>query len=212
MATQSKGILGEFSGKIGTVVGSNWRGKSYMRSLPTKRKNRKGTETQIIQQAKFGLGIRIVKSMASLLSISYQQVPGKTEKNVALSQILGQAMGGVYPDLFIDFSQVQVAKGSLKKADNPSVDVPASGTLRFNWSTAAMLGNASPLDNAILVAFCPETDDTVYSADQFTRSEGTGTLDVSYFSGKQVHTWISFRSADGVKTADSTFTGTILVP
>lgn len=212
MARHGKGILGDFSGKVGTVVGSSWKGISYMRSLPTKRKNKKGTETQQIQQAKFGMSIRLVKALGSLLSISYQETPGKTVKNVALSQVLAQAVGGTYPDLVIDYSQVQVAKGSLKKADNPSIEVPAAGTLRFNWSNAATLGNASATDKAILVAYCPETGDTVYSADLYARSQGTGTLDVSFFSGKQVHTWISFRSADGVKTADSTFTGTILVP
>lgn len=212
MARHGKGILGEFSGKVGTVVGSSWKGISYMRSLPAKRKNKKGTETQLIQQAKFGLSIRLVKSLGSLLSVSYQEAPGKTVKNVALSQILAQAIGGVYPDLFIDYSQVQVAKGSLKKADNPSVEVPALGVLRFNWSDAATLGNANATDKAILAVYCPETGDTIYSADAFTRSQGTGTLDVSFFSGKQVHTWISFRSADGMKSADSTYTGTILVP
>lgn len=212
MARHGKGILGEFSGKVGTVVGSSWKGISYMRSLPAKKKNKKVSDTQLIQQAKFAMSIRLVKAMGSLLSISYQEAPGKTVKNVALSQVLAQAIGGNYPDLFIEYSQVQVAKGSLKKADNPSVDVPAPGVLRFNWSDAATLGNANATDKAILVMYCPETGDTIYSADAFTRSQGTGTLDVSFFSGKQVHTWISFRSADGMKTADSTYTGTILVP
>ena len=34
MATFEKGILGGFSGKVGNVVGSRWRGKNIMRSLP----------------------------------------------------------------------------------------------------------------------------------------------------------------------------------
>ncbi len=36
MATYKQGILGPFSGKVGTVVGSSWRGIAYIRSLATK--------------------------------------------------------------------------------------------------------------------------------------------------------------------------------
>jgi len=36
MGTYNKGILGAFYGKVGTVVGSTWRGKDVMRSLPRK--------------------------------------------------------------------------------------------------------------------------------------------------------------------------------
>ncbi len=39
MAEIKKGILGGFSGKVGTVVGVNWRGKDIIRSY---QKNRKG--------------------------------------------------------------------------------------------------------------------------------------------------------------------------
>ncbi|MGV0847474.1 hypothetical protein ACTS9T_13015 [Empedobacter falsenii] len=40
MAEIKKGILGGFSGKVGTVVGVNWRGKDIINSLPKKSKRR----------------------------------------------------------------------------------------------------------------------------------------------------------------------------
>ena len=36
MANISKGILGGFSGKVGTIVGANYRGKDIIRSVPKK--------------------------------------------------------------------------------------------------------------------------------------------------------------------------------
>jgi hypothetical protein len=39
MGTIKQGILGGFSGKVGTVVGASWKGIAYMRSLPQKVKN-----------------------------------------------------------------------------------------------------------------------------------------------------------------------------
>ena len=49
MAIFSKGILGGFSGKVGNVIGSSWRGKDVLRSLPTKR-NWVATQSQLDQQ------------------------------------------------------------------------------------------------------------------------------------------------------------------
>lgn len=212
MARHGKGILGDFSGKVGTVVGGNWNGVSYMRSLPVRKKNRTITEAQQNQQVKFAMGIRFIKSLSPLLAISYQATSGKTNKNVALSQLMAQAVGGVYPNVFIDYSKVVVAKGSLKKADNPSVAAPAAGTLRFNWADNTALGNATATDKAILVAYCPEKEDCLFTVDGGNRSQGIGMLDVSFFSGKEVHTWISFRSADGKLAADSIYIGSVLVP
>jgi len=52
MAEIKKGILGGFSGKVGTVIGVNWRGKDIIRSLP-KASKKAPTEEQLIQRVKF---------------------------------------------------------------------------------------------------------------------------------------------------------------
>lgn len=212
MAKHGKGILGDFSGKVGTVVGGNWNGVSYMRSLPVRKKNKKSSEAQLSQQARFALGLRFIRALSPLLDVSYQTSSGKTNKNVALSQLLAQAIGGDYPDVFIDYSKVIVAKGSLNKADNPTVTAPAAGMLRFNWTDNTILGNASATDKAIFVAYCPEKEGFIFSADGGNRSAGFGIMDVNFFSGKEVHTWISFRSANGAQSADSLYTGAVMVP
>ncbi|MDP9040682.1 MAG: DUF6266 family protein [Bacteroidota bacterium] len=52
MGTIVKGILGGFSGKVGTVVGSSWKGLAVMKSVPGPRKG-SPTLLQLEQQAKF---------------------------------------------------------------------------------------------------------------------------------------------------------------
>ena len=52
MGTVKKGILGDFSGKVGSVVGSNWKGIGYIRSLPKKVGNPR-TLPQKSHRAKF---------------------------------------------------------------------------------------------------------------------------------------------------------------
>jgi hypothetical protein len=36
MGTIKKGILGGFSGRVGTIAGASWKGIAYMCSLPQK--------------------------------------------------------------------------------------------------------------------------------------------------------------------------------
>jgi hypothetical protein len=46
MGTIKKGVLGGFSGKVGSVVGASWKGIDYIRSLPASVKNPR-TEGQV---------------------------------------------------------------------------------------------------------------------------------------------------------------------
>jgi len=47
MATFKNGPNGGFSGKVGSVVGSSWKGIDYIRGLPAKRKNKPDTLEKI---------------------------------------------------------------------------------------------------------------------------------------------------------------------
>ena len=66
MATFEKGILGGFSGKVGNVVGSRWRGKNVMRSLP-QRGNYTPTEKQEEQRLKFKTVIGFLTPLVGIL-------------------------------------------------------------------------------------------------------------------------------------------------
>lgn len=60
MGTIKQGILGGFSGKVGTVIGSSWKGISYMRGRAQNVKNPQ-TEKQIEQRSKFALTLDFLK-------------------------------------------------------------------------------------------------------------------------------------------------------
>jgi hypothetical protein len=211
MARPDKGILGGFSGKVGTVVGGTWRGIPYMRSLPKFKKNRTLTPAQQLQQAKFALATEFLSAFTALVNVSFQRSAGQTAPNVALSHLLTQAIGGIAPNLSVIPGLVMVAKGSLKKADNPVTDSIVAGKLRFSWTDNTGLGNATGMDKAILVAYEPVSGDVQFTVNGADRSSGVAELDTPQFSGRQVHTWISFRSPDGRLKADSFYTGMVTV-
>lgn len=212
MARLAKGILSDFQGKVGTVVGSNWKNVSYMRSLPKRKKNGKQSIAQEEHRAKFRTGIRFIRALSQLLIVSYQDTASTTSRNAALKELMAHSIGGEYPNYSINYGTVLVARGSLKKADNPAVMPGAVGKLFFTWTDMVGLGNGTSSNKAILAAYCPEIGEFMFSVDGATRGDEEATLDVRYFSGKEVHTWISFRSADGKLVADSTYLGTVMVP
>jgi Family of unknown function (DUF6266) len=216
MATHS-GILGNFSGKIGPIVGGNWNGISYIRSKPVRRSNTRLSELQLARQAKFALGMRFIQAMGPLVNISYQSGYGKTAKNAALSRLLSQAVGGVYPDLYIDYPAVEIARGELKKAAGAAVDFTADNQLRFTWTDNTGMGTAATTDQAILVAYCPEKNDLIWIGNGGLRGDGEGLLGLQLLmkvvEGSEItlHTWMSFRSGDGKRLADSCYTGVVKV-
>ena len=70
MATFEHGILGGFSGKVGTVIGGNWKGIDYKRSK-SKRRKFNPSQKQLEQQAKFALMMLFLRPMSSLLETSF---------------------------------------------------------------------------------------------------------------------------------------------
>lgn len=66
MGKIKQGILGGFSNKVGTVIGSSWKGIAVMRSMPLSVANPK-TAAQQLNRGKFGqitkLGVQILSSV-----------------------------------------------------------------------------------------------------------------------------------------------------
>lgn len=213
MATFYKGILGGFSGKTGSVIGTNWKGRSVMRSLPGKR-TKASTQAQLDQQEKFKLAIGFLSGMADLLSISFGSFASNVSGyNAAVSYNLQKAVVGNASPFSIDFSLAQVSLGVLPGASNPKAVAVAGNKVKFDWDDNAGVGKAAATDIVLLVAFCAETQRSVYTAAGAMRSGLTQTLDTSVFAGKAVETWIAFMSIDGKKSSDSTYTGLVtLIP
>ena len=210
MARMNNGILDDFSGKIGKVVGSKWRGVSYMRA---KSKERTGapSDAQLEQQAKFAVAGKFSQSMNDLLTLGFRdQAIRMTGKNYGQSLILRDAITGTYPDFQIDYSKVLLSQGKLPRIKKPVTAPEANGIVKFTWTNDAGNKLAKANDQAILIAYCPEENEAEYAFGP-ARDAGTGTLDLAEFSGKKVHTWLSFMSANGKLLATSVYCGEVTI-
>lgn len=211
MGRINKGILGGFSGKVGNVVGGNWKGIDYMRS---KSNGRKGgfSQAQKEQQAKFGLAIRFAQSMSGLLEMGFHSfAQGQTGINSAVSYILKNAIGGAYPNYTIVYGDVLVTRGDLPNVLAPSVVADANSLVTYNWSDNSGAGIAKPGDRVILAAYCPALNQCIYTTGSARRDTKTDVLNLASFSGKEVHTYIGCLSEDDRNIATSIYTGIVTV-
>ncbi len=211
MGKFSKGILGHFSGTVGTVVGSSWRGIDYMRSKANK-KTGVATQAQLEQQQKFSLMIKFLQTLKGLLEITFQNYAvNMTGSNSALSYNLKNAITGAYPAFSIDYSMALLSRGDLPNATAPNATAGAAGKVHFTWTDNSGTGKALATDIAVLIVYCPDKALSIYTTNAAVRSAGSDLLDVTAFSGKTVQTWMAFISADGNEISNSVFTGQVNV-
>ena len=113
MGTIKQGILGGFSGKVGTVIGSSWKGISYMRGQAQHVKNPRSAG-QVNQHTKFALVMGFLQPVVPYIRIGYKsQAAKQTEFNAAFSYTIKNAVTGSYPSYALDFTKIVVSKGGL---------------------------------------------------------------------------------------------------
>ena len=212
MGTYNKGILGPFSGKVGTVVGANWRGKDVMRSLP-KKTDRTPTETQQLQREKFTAVSNFLTPISNVVSLYYGSGSGElTRRNQAMSYHMKEAVTYVNPNFEILFDKVQISKGDLLGIQNPTASSPAAGEIRFNWEDNSGQGSAKNTDQLIVVLYSPLEDIYYTNGNAATRDAARVTLTLpTYFAGLEVQAWITFASATGKSYATSVYLGAVAI-
>lgn len=212
MGTYNKGILGPFSGKVGTVIGVTWRGMDIMRSLP-KKGNHTPTTIQLLQREKFSFVTDFLTPINPVLSRFYGANSGsKTRLNNAMSYHLKEAIDYVDPDFVILFNKVQISKGDLLGMQNPGVSASGSNQIKYTWEDNSNQGEAKPTDRLVVVVFEPVSSLFYYILNAGVRSDTSATITLpTIFSGLTVHSWIAFASVDEKSCATSIHMDTVVV-
>ncbi|HVY74233.1 MAG TPA: DUF6266 family protein [Puia sp.] len=210
MGTINKGILGPFSGTVGTVIGGTWNGIPYMRSKPGPRKGAASAK-QVEQHARFALMVKYLQPMAGLFALSFRDSAARMSGfNIAVRYNMGSALTGAYPDFAVDPTQVLVSRGPLPAMQAPAAASAVAGQIGFSWKNNAGSGNSSADDKAILVAYSSELHQVVFTTAGAARSAQADTLTTPEFSGKKVDTYVAFLAADG-RVSNSVYTGAVTV-
>ena len=184
MGTYSKGILGPFNGKVGTVIGSTWRGKDVMRSLPRKSK-REASLLQKMQRDKFTLVSNFLLPISTIPGRYFGAKGGlKTQKNLAMSYLMKRAALHDGTDAYWDFPKILLTRGDLLGLPTLTAVADTNQTVTVNWTDNSGQGNADATDRILAVAY-EETSGLIWSAEAIaTRDTETVTLPLpTYWSG-----------------------------
>ena len=212
MSTIKQGILGGFSGKTGTVIGSSWKGIAVMRGIAPSIAQ-PNTAAQLAQRAKFSVMGKFLRPLIPFLRIGFKSQAVKMSGfNAAMSYNLVNALTGTYPAYEIDYSKVLVSQGTLPGALNPEVTSTTAGEVEYTWADNWDDTNASKTDKALLVVYNPARNKAVTVVAGNTRTSGSQSITLpSNFSGDEVQCFISFGNETKSVLSNSEFVGGIVV-
>ena len=212
MGKINQGILGGFSGKVGNVVGGNWKGIDYMRVKPANVANPK-TEGQMDQRNKFTTVLEFLQPMKDFLKVGFKDYATQmTQFNSAMSYNLKNAITGTYPDYAIDYQLALISRGGLSAALNPSASMGAGmSEVSFSWDNNSGEGNASETDTSMLLVLNPEKKEAIYVLQGATRALGGFNVNVpTNYAGDELQCFVSFISETG-EVSNSKYAGTVVL-
>lgn len=208
MARFIKGIHGSYQGKVGSIVGSSWRGIDYVRSLP-KKSSKVASEDQMAQRMKFGMTTSFLKSIKDVLMLGFSDSKqrNKTGYNVAFKQFINNAFVGSYPNFTIDYAAVKIASGGLASLVGLQAVEAFPKVLSLTWDPIGNRFNAFD-DDQVLVILYDQVDNLFFAYEGATRLDATMeiTLPDSY-TGKTIVGWTFNIHRDGVITSSSQYLG-----
>jgi len=212
MATNEKGILGGFSGKVGTVIGGSWNGVDYMRGLPSHMTNPQ-TEKQQNQREKVAIIIQFLRPLKDFLRVGFHKQAIKMSAfNAATSYNMAHALFDNDPNFGIDYSKVMVSQGKLPVALNPAVSTPAEDQVKFTWDDNSSVKGAMPDDRALLLVVAPEIGKAYTEMEGNLRTSGSQVLNLPpEFEGTEVQCYISFQNANQTGISDSSYAGGLVL-
>ena len=140
MAKLDMGILGGFSGRVGTVVGYNRRGAWFVRAYQPHIKDRK-SEAQLQQRSRFKAMIQFASPATPVLRVGLKRLAADqqiTEGNAFLRlnhrNFLNNLKNQKNQNIQIDYPSLQFSQGTLAVPKGLQYAVDESGVLSVRWA------------------------------------------------------------------------------
>lgn len=213
MGTIRKGANGGFSGKAGSVIGGNWRDVDYIRGLP-RLSGKAATQKQLEQRAKFMAAVKFLHPVKKLLNLGFKtaNTSRATGYNLALHQLIKEALIGDYPAYEIDYGKVQLSRGGLGAAIGASVAADPQGSLSISWLPLANELDNKATDLAVVVIYNATKKLFMYSLKEVERSTGKVTMALpESFTGDSIETWMFFTSVLEDQVSESVYVGSVIL-
>ncbi|AXJ01712.1 hypothetical protein CYPRO_2470 [Cyclonatronum proteinivorum] len=221
MATYKRGILGRFTGKVGTVVGTTWRGISVMRAVPSEVRNPR-TPKQQAQRERFQLIAKLIRQARPFIQAGFEIRSSDrfTAANAMMSYNIRFGITGDFPAQVLHWPNIRFAMGSLQGPAHSGSSVTLdteNGQAVFSWIDNSGQNNALAGDLAMVLLYHTATDQALFDVSAATRESGTAMLQLPEAFTEDpsgVHAWLAFRRSDDADeriSSDSLYLGKLAV-
>jgi hypothetical protein len=187
MGVIKKGILGGFQGKVGTGIGSFWKGKAVMRSVPASVSNPR-TDAQVGQRAKFKLAAQFCALILEAIQNGWRGYAKQiTSSNAIMSDMLKDS-AAFKVDGTIDFAKVHVSKGQYYAIDFNSTGLSQSATtVDVDFSKP---DRANDDDLVYAVVFNETQNEAIVNSDTADQNSISCSRPSTWITGNKVHAWL----------------------
>ena len=193
--------FGKISGRHGTAVAVNLKGKSVLRVF-TKPSNPR-TKAQVAHRAKFEFTSLALNPLRPVIKDGF----GNSLKayGKAFSIAFKNAVTGEAPNLSIDWSKIVLSTGQLLLPLSVETSKSGPNSLKIDWDTD--LYNTASDDDLVYVAlFNEKAQALVYLNAQAIRSVGSVTFDLpTLWELSSLKIWMFFSTSDRSHFSNSVF-------
>jgi len=206
MGKMRMGILDGFVGKVGTVVGSFWKGKKVMRGYNEFPANPK-TKKQELQRAKFAVLGDMGGAMLNALNIGlkgYAAERASTTVGEFTRLNLANVSGNTPESLEVDYASLMLSEGVLAAVmpGELNLDTPLAVKVPIEASNYDQRFN-SQNDKVYAVVYNKTKNQSIVSDGTATRSSSD--IDVTvpgFWQGDYVEVWLFAEGAEGTPFAN----------
>jgi hypothetical protein len=197
MGRIKQGILGGFSGKVGGVIGSSWKGLAVVKSMPLSVANPK-TALQVAHRANMAGIIEVAKLLLAVIlkPLWDRFASGMSGYNAFVSENLSKFTAGV----MYQTNLFTISKGKMSSTTPSSVTASnGSATIVVNWTNDAGADYKLATDLAYVVIYNITTNKWSSSGGSIARSVGSLSLTAltACATSDILHAYLAFKRVDG---------------
>lgn len=181
MGIANQGVFGAWQKRVGNVVGRIVQGRNIY-SIYQPQVSNPQTQAQQSNRSAFSVMAEFVSQSLAAIRVGFRNLDGY-KKGSAYSSALGynltkaKAVGGVYPNLEVNYSKVVVSEGGVDLPYDPSGSV-ADSELIVTWADNSGQGDALATDKAALFLFNTTQKKSVFAVTDSTRADRSAKISV----------------------------------
>lgn len=201
MGIYKQGVFGPYSGRVGNVIGTFWKGRSVLRIRAASYAN-PNTLAQQAQRLKFKLVTSFISLQEKLIKIGYAAYDKSlTPFNSALKYNISNAITGTFPNLSLDLTKVRISQGNLANLKSAALTSVTPGTVKLDWSDNTGIDGAKATDKLLLSIIDPASSEVFIADPNAARLDETTVVNLpTGWTGRTVTVmgFLTSETVDGV--------------